>query len=139
MQTNKPDTSTPIIQFVLFGALGDLAWRLVVPALFNLFVDRRLPKKFHLIGVDREIVQQALADRLRDGVAHFSRRGAPADGDWSEFTRCLSAAAIDLSDRSAYTVLADALQAKRLHLLSGDSAATVRRGGRRTRGCGTEP
>jgi len=59
MQTNKPDTSTPIIQFVLFGALGDLAWRLVVPALFNLFVDRRLPKKFHLIGVDREIVQQS--------------------------------------------------------------------------------
>lgn len=39
--------------FVLFGAAGDLAWRLVVPASFNLYLDRQLPDDFRLIGHPR--------------------------------------------------------------------------------------
>jgi glucose-6-phosphate 1-dehydrogenase len=38
---------------VLFGATGDLAKRLVVPALYNLSRTKVLPKKFALIGVGR--------------------------------------------------------------------------------------
>jgi glucose-6-phosphate 1-dehydrogenase len=38
---------------VIFGASGDLAKRLIVPALYNLERTRRLPRRFALIGVAR--------------------------------------------------------------------------------------
>ena len=38
---------------VLFGATGDLAKRLVIPALYNLLRTKVLPEKFALIGVGR--------------------------------------------------------------------------------------
>ena len=61
---------------ILFGAGGDLAWRLITPALFDLFVDGRLPEKFTLIGFDRaDYDDDRLRDRLREGIAQFARRG----------------------------------------------------------------
>jgi glucose-6-phosphate 1-dehydrogenase len=54
--------TTPNLQdtlFVLFGAGGDLSWRLIVPALFNLFLDGHLPERFLLLGVDRADVDDA--------------------------------------------------------------------------------
>jgi len=103
------DTVAPVVSFVLFGALGDLASRLVVPALFNLFLEGRLPGNFRLVGVDREIDKSRLADQLRSGVTEFSRRGAPGDADWSAFTGALSVVAMDLTDRGAYPALAETL------------------------------
>ncbi len=32
--------------FAIFGGDGDLAWRKLVPALFNLFLDGQLPEEF---------------------------------------------------------------------------------------------
>src|SRR5690606_23819915 len=40
--------------FVLFGAGGDLSWRLILPALFNLYLDKYLPEQWLLIGIDRQ-------------------------------------------------------------------------------------
>lgn len=110
MSAEPAETALPPTQFVLFGALGDLAWRLVVPALFDLYLAGRLPKQFHLIGVDREITLERLAERLGDGVRRFSPRGAQAAAEWTQFTRCLSALPMDLMDAAAYASLRDALQ-----------------------------
>ncbi len=72
--------------FVLFGAGGDLAQRLVVPALFNLFIDHHLPEQFQLLGVDRKTMDDAaLAAHYQEGVAQFSRRGVPVPADWQAF------------------------------------------------------
>jgi glucose-6-phosphate 1-dehydrogenase len=55
--------------FVLLGSAGDLARRLVVPALFELDRDGALPEQFRLLGVDRsELGTGALAETL--GVEH---------------------------------------------------------------------
>ena len=57
-------------QFVLFGACGDLSWRLIVPALFDLFMKGDLPGRFVLTGVDREDIDaDALAKHYLQGVA----------------------------------------------------------------------
>jgi glucose-6-phosphate 1-dehydrogenase len=104
------ETVLPRTQFVLFGALGDLAWRLVVPALFDLYLAGRLPKEFCLIGVARDITLDRLTERLSDGVRRFSPRGAQAAAEWAEFARCLSALPMDLRDAAAYAALRDALQ-----------------------------
>ncbi|MDX1771379.1 MAG: hypothetical protein R3328_07630, partial [Planococcaceae bacterium] len=36
--------------FVLFGASGDLAKRKIFPALYHLFVDKKMPKAFSVFG-----------------------------------------------------------------------------------------
>ena len=46
----KPDPCS----FVIFGVTGDLAHRLVVPALYNLAASDLLPDKFCLVGVARK-------------------------------------------------------------------------------------
>ncbi|MEW6297647.1 MAG: hypothetical protein AB1671_07900, partial [Thermodesulfobacteriota bacterium] len=38
---------------VIFGGGGDLAWRKLIPAMFNLYRQKSLPDRFALIGVDR--------------------------------------------------------------------------------------
>ncbi|MHB8284126.1 MAG: glucose-6-phosphate dehydrogenase [Caulobacteraceae bacterium] len=62
---------------VLFGATGDLAKRLVVPALYNLSCSGALPEHFALIGVARgeddvESWRQTLYDALKGFVADGS-------------------------------------------------------------------
>lgn len=103
-QTSPPQ-HPQIAQFVLFGAMGDLAWRLVGPALFNLFLDGQLPPEFQLIGVDRNISASGLRDRWRDGIVQFSRRGAPSDAIWQAFARRIDAHSMDLNDREQYAEL----------------------------------
>ena len=39
--------------FVIFGITGDLSQRKLLPALFNLFINHLLPKKFKIIGFSR--------------------------------------------------------------------------------------
>lgn len=96
-------------QFVVFGAMGDLAWRLVGPALFNLYLDNQLPPQFRLLGIDRDIDTKTLRERWHDGVIQFSRRGAPTDAAWQAFAECIDAHAMDLSDKTQYGLLKDHL------------------------------
>ena len=107
----EPITTTTTLptRFVLFGAMGDLAWRLVGPALFNLHLDGQLPGDFRLVGVDREVTAATLAERLRDGVSRFSRRGDPGPEQWDGFAARLSALPMDLRDPGAYREVAKAL------------------------------
>ena len=106
MQTEEQQVPKTTTQLILFGALGDLAWRLVVPALFNLYVDDRLPKVFRLIGIDRSVSVDKLIERLRDGIKRFSRLGDPTPDQWRGFTRLISALEMDLEDRNSYGELA---------------------------------
>lgn len=98
-------------QFVLFGAMGDLAWRLIGPALFNLHLDGQLPAGFALLGVDRDISAEALRARLRDGVERFSRHGVPDESVWSAFAARLDACAMELNDTQHYDCLKRQLEA----------------------------
>jgi glucose-6-phosphate 1-dehydrogenase len=73
---HKPKPADPCAM-VLFGATGDLAKRLVVPALYNLAVAGTLPEQFALIGVARgeddvESWRKSLRDALQDFVASKS-------------------------------------------------------------------
>ena len=38
---------------VIFGASGDLTARKLIPALFNLFIDKQLPNNFIVLGASR--------------------------------------------------------------------------------------
>ena len=58
---------------VIFGASGDLTHRKLVPALFELYLQRRLPSEFALLGCARrpwsdEVFRQKMADALGEKV-----------------------------------------------------------------------
>jgi glucose-6-phosphate 1-dehydrogenase len=107
IRTPNPDTL-----FVLFGAGGDLSRRLIVPALFNLYLNGQLPARFCLLGIDRQDnLATALADSYRQGIADYSRRGAAAAGDWATFAAMIDYQRMDLTDPAAYTALGKQLSA----------------------------
>jgi glucose-6-phosphate 1-dehydrogenase len=67
--------------FVIFGAGGDLTRRKLVPALYNLVADGKLPEGVAVIGVSRERTTPAeLREQYRQAVEVHSRR-KPIDGE----------------------------------------------------------
>ena len=102
----KTDADLRDTLFVLFGAGGDLSWRLIIPAVFNLFLDGHLPKRLFLLGVDRaEFTDATLADHYHRGVVENSRRGAPPESAWQEFAKLIHYRQADITDLAAYTQL----------------------------------
>ena len=106
MQNHK---RLPLTVLVIFGGAGDLSWRKLVPALFNLYLERGLPEPFAVLGLDRiEMDDQAFRERLHDGVGQFSRRGQPDDSDWQSFAANLYYAQADFLDQQTYRDVRDA-------------------------------
>jgi glucose-6-phosphate 1-dehydrogenase len=74
--------------FVIFGGAGDLTWRKLMPALFELSQTHRIPAHFSILGVDRVAVSEDdFRNRLREGVRQFARGAETADTEWNEFAR----------------------------------------------------
>jgi glucose-6-phosphate 1-dehydrogenase len=136
MEIRSPNPDT---LFALFGAGGDLSRRLIVPALFNLYLDGQLPPRFRLLGIDRQDRDAtALAESFRQGVVDFSRRGAAAPDVWARFAAMIDYQRMDLTDPAAYTALGKQLSAVTVptaeHIfVHGNTAVTVRAHRARTR------
>ena len=94
--------------FVIFGGAGDLTWRKLVPALFDLSLDRSLPARFAIVAVDRiELSDEKLRRRFRDGVRKFSRQGKVKTGRWNEFARHIRYQQGDFKKLETYTALGE--------------------------------
>ncbi len=87
METTKLESTI----IVIFGATGDLTKRKLIPAIFNLYLDKWLPERFAVIGVSRkEMADAEFHKLLHDGVDSFSRSGKPKKADWDSFAQHLS-------------------------------------------------
>ncbi len=95
----------------IFGAGGDLTWRKLIPALYNVFRDGHLPEHFAVIGLDhKEMDIESFRNRLRDGVDRFSKYGKTDDKTWDIFSLYLTDyLLVDFDDPKAYTILNDRL------------------------------
>ncbi len=121
MKTN--DLLEPTV-FVIFGGAGDLTWRKLVPALFDLSQDRSLPADFSVIVVDRvDLSDEKLHRRLHDGVKKFSRQGKVQSGEWSEFARHIHYQQGDFKKLQSYTALGE--QCAKLEKLWGAKAHRI--------------
>jgi len=70
--------------FVLFGATGDLARRMVLPAFYRLAVENLLPPDWRLIGNGRgDVSHEDFQDRVHAALTEFGPH--PEEGPWEEF------------------------------------------------------
>jgi len=95
---------------VIFGAGGDLTWRKLVPALYNLWRDEWLNPQFSIIGVDRRSLSDGeFRQRLREGVDQFSRQPVRSQAKWQRFADAVNFITADFADAALYTGLAEAI------------------------------
>lgn len=78
----RPDT--PVI-IVLFGATGDLAKRMVLPAFFTLAEQNLMPEEYLLIGTGRgEKTDEQFAQHIHDALTEFAT--TPDPDEWARFS-----------------------------------------------------
>jgi glucose-6-phosphate 1-dehydrogenase len=104
----------PPTTIVIFGASGDLTQRKLIPALYTLYAEDRLPPTFAVIGVARSDFGDAGPDagfreHLRQGARENARVGGGDDALWERFAAHLFYCRGDYADPAAYTELAHRL------------------------------
>jgi glucose-6-phosphate 1-dehydrogenase len=69
---------------ILFGATGDLAHRLVLPALFRLAQQGLMPSDYRIVGNGRgDVSHEDFADRVHRSLEEFGPK--PDEGPWDDF------------------------------------------------------
>jgi glucose-6-phosphate 1-dehydrogenase len=120
----EPNPQPQATVFVIFGASGDLTWRKLIPALYNLYLDDQLPERLAVLGIGRKpISDQEFRTHLHAGVDQFSRRGRAAEKPWAEFAARLTYLAGDLGEAQTGTDLVERL--KQFDQVWGDAANRI--------------
>ena len=102
---------------VIFGATGDLAKRLVIPALYNLSRTHALPEDFAMIGIARgDETAESWKGYLRKAMESYVGNASAAfnidhidEEAWSRLTANMTFIRGDLNDASLYGKIRDAL------------------------------
>jgi glucose-6-phosphate 1-dehydrogenase len=85
---NTRTAQLPPTVFVLFGASGDLARRMVLPAFFELAQRGLLPEEWRLVGAGRgDVSHEDFRERVHDALTEFGP--SPEEGPWEEFAKRL--------------------------------------------------
>jgi len=96
---------------VIFGASGDLTYRKLIPALYNLAADGDLPAALSVVGfARREKSDASFRDELREATQKFSRQGLN-DELWQSFGERIFYHRSEFGDLAGYTALAQRLEA----------------------------
>jgi glucose-6-phosphate 1-dehydrogenase len=96
----------PPCAVVIFGANGDLTRRMLIPALYRLAYDRRLPAGFAVIGNSRtHMSDEDFRNRMREGVQEFLSDTPFDERLWTGLARNLHYCAGDLQKPELYTEL----------------------------------
>jgi glucose-6-phosphate 1-dehydrogenase len=114
LTSGTPQTLLPQpCALVIFGAAGDLAWRKLLPAIYNLNADGELPSNFAVVGFgigSKGDPEEWLRARAREGIEHFSRQRL-AENHWNDISRALFYVEGSFNDARAYEQLKAKLDA----------------------------
>lgn len=108
--------------FVVFGALGDLTKRKLLPSLYNLRANGLLSKDFAFVGVARRALDDAGFRAHATAAVHEFATGPVDDALWAEFARRVHYVKGDFEEPGTYEALSLALaHAARDHGTSGNA------------------
>ncbi|HEY9639603.1 MAG TPA: glucose-6-phosphate dehydrogenase [Coleofasciculaceae cyanobacterium] len=94
---------------VIFGASGDLTQRKLIPALYQMKLERRLPPEITIVGVARrEWSDDFFREHMREGVEQFGG-GLGKKEIWDDFARGLFYCSGDMDNPFSYQKLKDRL------------------------------
>ena len=97
------------LSIVIFGASGDLSHRKLIPALYNLYLKKRLPLKFNIFGLGgREWTDDDLRSTARTSMKELYP-DLGSEQDWKKFSRAITYRSCNFTDPAAYQHLADEL------------------------------
>ncbi|QIZ09212.1 glucose-6-phosphate dehydrogenase [Priestia megaterium] len=92
--------------FVLFGATGDLAKRKIFPALYNLYIDKKLPQPVSIIGLGRgELSHDDFQEKVKESILTFSRRLEHDVTEMGEFVEAFRYSRLDANKIEDYQKL----------------------------------
>ncbi|MEO6167137.1 MAG: glucose-6-phosphate dehydrogenase [Chitinophagales bacterium] len=108
-QTKRPGATVLFI----FGGSGDLNYRKLLPALYNLFLDEMMPEHFFICGIARAtFTDLTYRKHLLQGVKKFSRRKKEISKVWKEFSTHISYLKMDVADKKPYGAIATLIAEK---------------------------
>lgn len=95
---------------VIFGASGDLTQRKLIPAIYQMKLERRLPPELTIVGVARrEWSDDYFREQMREGVENFGG-GLGREEIWNDFARGLFYFSADIDKQDDYLRLKAYLQ-----------------------------
>src|SRR5690242_15832606 len=110
MQNHKRPPASLIF---IFGGSGDLNYRKLTPALYNLFIDNWMPEKFGIVGIGRSsYTDDKFREHLLEGIQQFSRRKDEQNGSWKNFSQCITYLQMDAEQDTEYNKIAEIVKKK---------------------------
>lgn len=99
-------------ELILFGGLGDLAQRKLLPALYLLMRDGRLPEG-RIISISRkDIPHEEFLGMVRSALRSYVSSEYLEESSWAEYASRLSCVALDISDPAQFQRLGEHLMPK---------------------------
>ena len=99
---NKPKNHI----LVIFGASGDLTYRKLIPAVFDLFNQKLLPKNFAILGIGRtEMENEDFRSKMQEGIEQFSVTKPAGKDEISSFVNQLYYFSFDTQSPDEYALL----------------------------------
>jgi glucose-6-phosphate 1-dehydrogenase len=91
---------------VIFGASGDLTYRKLVPAVFDLFDQDLLPEKFAILGLGRtDLGNTAFREKMKDGIKQFALNKPNSEEKLNQYLEKLHYFSFDTKDPDEYCLL----------------------------------
>lgn len=109
---NSTTQQTPVIIFI-FGGSGDLAQRKLLPALYNLYLDKYIPEQTLIVGIGRsEYTDATYRDFIKEGIEEHSRRKNGLEEHWKSFSKGVDYLKGDVGKPTLYGQMAKLVKEK---------------------------
>ncbi|NDW18618.1 glucose-6-phosphate dehydrogenase [Dysgonomonas sp. 216] len=96
---------------VIFGASGDLTYRKLIPAIFDLYVQKSLPSNFVILGVARSnFSDETFREKMKEGIKQFSYFKDAKEEDLTGFLKMLDYLSINTDKSEDYAELKNKLE-----------------------------
>ena len=96
---------------VIFGASGDLTYRKLIPAIYDLHKQKLLPEKFAVLGASRTNLSDGkFKEKMKDGIKKYSNFKEDDEKIISEFLKLLSYLPVDTENHEDFKKLKDHLE-----------------------------
>lgn len=88
---------------VIFGASGDLTYRKLIPAVWDLFEKNNLPEKFAVLGLGRtELTDDEFRNKMSEGIRQFAGNLPSSEEQLKKFAQKLHYYPLDPQDDEGY-------------------------------------